>query len=96
MSISGLSSALSAIQRQSQAMDRAADRIARSGLENSVDVPTDSSAVASMSTDGDLIAGTVEGMVASRLFVAALRLAQTTNENIIAALRIGGHMAEQT
>jgi hypothetical protein len=94
MDVSRLSSALSAIQIQSQAMDRAAARIARSGLEASVDASVDPTVAESMSGD-DLVGATVDGLVASRLFTAAVRLAQTTNENIMAALRIGGYMTEQ-
>lgn len=95
MNVSRLSSALTAIQIQSQAMDRAAARIARSGLEASVDASTDPTVAESMSGDGDLVGATVDGLVAARLFTAAVRLAQTTNENIMAALRIGGYMTEQ-
>ena len=62
---------------------------------NSVDAAAASTGVEAISAESDLISGTVDGLVASRLFTAAVRLAQTTNENIIAALRIGGYMTEQ-
>jgi len=96
MNVSGLSSALSAIQRQSEAMDRAAARVARAGLEDTVDAPSAPSPVGAPSAGSDdLVTGTVDSLVASSLFTAALRLAQTTNENITAALRLGGYLAEQ-
>jgi len=95
MNVSGLSSALSAIQRQSEALNRAAARIARAGLTDSVEESDAASPTNAVSTGGDLVAGTVDSLVARSLFTAAVRLAETTNENINAALRLGGYVSEQ-
>ncbi len=94
MNVSGLSSALSAIQRQTQAMDSAAARIARAGLQANVDGRVDPTTAEAASASEDLVLASVDSLVARNLFSAAVRLAQTTNENITAALRIGGYMAE--
>ena len=94
MNVSGMSSALSAIQRQSEAMNRAAARIARAGLEDSVDAAPEAAAVSAVSSGDELISASVDSLVARSLFTAALRLAQTTNENITAALRLGGYATE--
>ncbi|MEP7344874.1 MAG: hypothetical protein ABI877_06400 [Gemmatimonadaceae bacterium] len=95
MNVTGTSGALSAIQRQLQVMDQAAARVARAGLQDAGD-PTETSTSVAASAEDDFISGTVDGLVAQRMFTAAVRLAETTNENIIAVLRLGGYMAEQT
>ena len=94
MNVSGLSSAFSVIQRQSEAMNRAAARIARVGLQDSVEAAPGAAAASAVSGGDELISATVDSLVARSLFTAALRLAQTTNENITAALRLGGYVSE--
>ena len=93
MAISSISGALGALQRQSTAMDRAAAKTARAGLGSPSADPDESERSAAASGDS-LLDGATESIVARRMFTAAVRLAQTTNENIIAALRIGGYSAE--
>jgi hypothetical protein len=89
MSIDALSSSLGAIQRQSDAASRAAEKIERATLD------TSRPESASVEQRGDsvetLASGSVELMVARRMFSAAIKMAQTANEGIFEALRIGGY-----
>ncbi|MFN8581719.1 MAG: hypothetical protein U0163_12175 [Gemmatimonadaceae bacterium] len=94
MNISGLSSALAALQRGSAAVDRAASRVASVGLTD-----PESSAAASTVESGaqdDMASANVDLIVSTHMFMAAVRLAQTTNENVLAALRLGGYSADAT
>jgi hypothetical protein len=77
-------------------MDRAAARIARAGLNDQVDAPTDPTAVETSTVGGDLVSAMVDSLVARRLFTAGVRLAQTANENIATALRVGGYISEHS
>lgn len=91
MNISGSSNALSALQRGSAAVDRAASRIASAGVSD----PSAGTAPAVEAGGQDDLAGAnVDMMVATHMFMAAVRLAQTTNENVLAALRLGGYQAD--
>jgi hypothetical protein len=95
MPISSISGALGALQRQSTAVDRAAAKIARSGLGSKSSNPDESDRADAAA--GDLLMdGVTESLVARRMFTAAVRLAQATNENIIAALRIGGYSTDDS
>lgn len=72
-------------------MNRAAERIARAGLSD----PGDSESPAKQVCGSDeLIAGTVESLVARSQFVAAVRLAQVANDNVFETLRLGGYLAD--
>jgi hypothetical protein len=95
MPISSISGAFGALQRQSTAMDRAAAKVARAGLGSPSPETDESERPETASTDL-LLDGVSESLVARRMFTAAVRLAQTTNENILAALRIGGYSPEDS
>lgn len=97
MTINGISSSLTAIQRQTASMERAAEKVARATTGAPSDVPTNAAeADALASQEAGLVDGTVEMMVAKRMFSAALRMAQTANEGILEALRIGDYDGAQT
>lgn len=75
-------------------MDRAADKIARASaidVSETAFTPVEAEAIAS--SESALVDGTVEMIVASRMFSAALKVAQTTNEGILESLRLGGYGA---
>lgn len=92
MTISGISSGLAGIQRQSAAIDRAAAKIARATSSDITETPTTQQQAEEIGTDeGDLVSGTVELMVAKRMFTASLKVAQVTNESIFEALHLGNY-----
>lgn len=96
MAISGLSSALSAIQRQNAALERASDKIARATTAESgaSQAPTSQAEADALESQGAaLVDGTVEMMVARRMFTASLKMAQVANEGITEALRLGDYDA---
>ena len=91
MTIQGVSSGLSGINRQREAMDRAAEKIARATIASSSGAPgTDGASADSVNA---LVTGTVEQMVATRMLTAAIKMAQTVNEGVFEALRVGGYSA---
>ena len=94
MAINAISSALSAMQRQSVAMDRAAEKIGRAAATDVTAVPqSQEQADAIGAQESGVVDGTVEMMVAKRMFSAALKVAQSANEGIMEALRIGNYEA---
>ena len=93
MAISGISSALSAIQRQTLALDTAAGNVARAGLPTNESAPNEAGDEGVAGSDG-LAQGMVDVLVATRMLSAAFKLAQTTNENLLAGLRAGGYFPE--
>lgn len=94
MAISAISSGMAAVQRQSVAMDRAAEKIGRASSSDVSEVPqTHEQAEAIGAQESGLVDGTVELMVAKRMFTAALKMAQSANEGIMEALRIGNYEA---
>jgi len=96
MAINGISSGLSAIQRQAVAIDRAADKIARSTTSNVTEAPTNAQdAEALAAQESGLIDGNVEMIIAARMFTAAVKMAQTTNETILESLKLGGYEGAQ-
>ena len=91
MTIQGVSAGRAAITRQREAMDRAAEKIARA---TSATTPPDGAPGAtSADSVSTLLVGTVELMVAKRMFTAAVKMAQTANEGVVEALRVGGYSA---
>jgi hypothetical protein len=96
MAINAISSSLTAIHRQSAAMDRAADKVARSTTSNVTDAPTNAAdAEALAAQQSGMVDGTVEMMVATRMFTAAVKMAQTANEGILEVLKLGGYDSAQ-
>ena len=94
MAINGITNSLSAIQRQTAAMDRAADKITRATGSNVSSTPaTPAEAAEVASQESGMVDGTVEMIVATRMVSAALKMAQTANEGILEALRGGGYDA---
>ncbi|MEO6446440.1 MAG: hypothetical protein ABIZ91_08835 [Gemmatimonadaceae bacterium] len=94
MTINAISSGLAGMQRQSQAMDRAAEKVARASLTDVTKAPeTQEQAETIGAQESALVDGTVEMMVAKRMFTAALKVAQTANEGIMESLRIGNYEA---
>ena len=91
MTIQGVSSGLSAVTRQREAMDRAAEKIARATIATTAG--PGSPDVSSLDSVSALVDGTVEQMVAMRMFTAAIKMAQTVNEGVFEALRVGGYSA---
>lgn len=92
MAINAISSSLTAIQRQSASMDRAAEKVARATTTNVTDAPANAKeAEALAAQETGLLDGTVEMMVSKRMFSAALKMAAAANEGISEALRIGGY-----
>lgn len=91
MTVNGVSSGLSAINRQSAAMDRAAEKIARASTAAGQASPTPAGAGVAQAGETQLLDGTVEMMVAKRMFTAAVKMAQTANEGVMEALRVGGY-----
>jgi hypothetical protein len=96
MAINAISSSLTALQRQSAAMDRAAEKVARATSTNVTDAPTNAKdAEAVQAQETNLLDGTVDMMVSKRMFSAALKMAAAANEGISEALRIGGYDSAQ-
>jgi hypothetical protein len=96
MAINAISSSLTAIQRQSASMDRAAEKIARSTTSNVTDAPTNAKEAEALSSqETDLVGGTIDMMVSRRMFTAALKMAAVANEGISEALRVGGYDTAQ-
>lgn len=96
MAINAISSSLTAIQRQSAAMDRAADKVSRATTANVSEAPTNARDAEALATqEAGLLDGTVEMMVSKRMFTAALRMAAAANEGIGEALRMGGYDSAQ-
>ena len=94
VSINGISGGASGIQRQSAALDRAAEKLARAASRDVQDVPsTPRDAQALGVQEGAVVDGTVELLVAKRMFSAALKMAQVANEGIGEALRLGDYDA---
>lgn len=92
MAINAISSSLTALQRQSASMDRAAEKVARATTSNVTDAPTNAKdAEALQAQETNLLDGTVEMMVSKRMFSAALKMAAAANEGINEALRLGGY-----
>ena len=98
MGISGISSSLAAIRAQSAAIDRAAERVSRAGLN---DVPTaggeaapESAVLQSSGQDPDLVDGMVGMLVAKRMFTAAIHTAQSMNEAMFETVKLGGYGIE--
>jgi hypothetical protein len=92
MAINGISSLLSSLRSQSQAVDRAAERIVSAGSIDVARVPdSDAEALAAESADLELIGGAVQLMVARRAFSAAVRAAQVSNETLAETLEIAGY-----
>jgi hypothetical protein len=89
MTINPLNSHLAGIQRQGAALDRAAEKIARASLRPEQGAP--SKARPAEAEEARMDQGLVEAMVAKRMFTAAVRMAQSANEGISEALRIGGY-----
>lgn len=88
MTVNGLSGALSGIQRQTNALDRAAERVTRATTAEQA--PREQAGVEE-SGASELASGMVETLVARRMLSAALKMAQTANEGIMEALRVGGY-----
>lgn len=96
MAINAISSSLTAIQRQSASMDKAAEKVARSTTGNVTDAPTNARQAEELATqESGLLDGTVQMMVSKRMFTAALKMAATANEGISEALRLGGYDSAQ-
>lgn len=94
MSINGISSGAAGIQRHSAALDRAAEKLARAASSDVHDVPsTQRDAEALGAQEGAVVDGTVQLIVAKRMFSAALKMAQVANEGIGEALRLGDYDA---
>ena len=92
MAISGISNSLNAIQRQSAALDRATAKVARATSGDITETPTTQAQAEEIGAqETDLITGTVEMMVAKRMFTAALKAAQVSNESISEALQLGNY-----
>jgi hypothetical protein len=91
MTINPLNSHLSGIQRQGAALDRAAEKIARATLRPEQGAAPRPDVVETSETQLDQ--GLVEVLVARRMFTAAVRMAQSANEGIGEALRVGGYDA---
>ncbi|MBK8250342.1 MAG: hypothetical protein IPK85_23545 [Gemmatimonadetes bacterium] len=89
MTINPLNSHLAGIQRQGAAMDKAAEKIARASLRP--EQGATSKAGPAEAEESRMDQGLVEAMVAKRMFTAAVRMAQSANEGISEALRIGGY-----
>lgn len=95
MAINGVSAALSAVQRQLAAFDRAVADATRVGLRDALPGaagPTDA-------VDGDNGAQPIDDigrqLIARHAFNASIRIARVANENILTVLAEGGHEVEQ-
>lgn len=92
MAISGISNGFSGIQRQSAALDRAAAKISRATSGDVTETPTSQQQAEEIgSQETSLVDGTVELMVAKRMFTASLKVAQVQNESIMEALHLGNY-----
>lgn len=91
MSINSIPSSAAGIQKQSAALDRAASRMVRATLAERPAAPSAPGAVQSAEAPPELAQATVDLMVSKRMFTAAVRMAQTANEGILEALKVGGY-----
>lgn len=90
MTINSISSGAGAIQKQGAALDRAASRVLRATIAESHPETAKREAGAS-EAPVRLEDATVDLMVAKRMFTAAVRMAQTANEGVMEAIRVGGY-----
>jgi len=93
MAVSGISSAISAVQRQTLALDTAAAKVVQAGLPQTASTPSEGVEANSDAPDG-LAQGMVDVIVATRMLGAALRLAEMMNENVLAGIQAGGYLAD--
>ncbi len=92
MTINSISNGANGIQKQGAALDRAASRIARATLAESHQAPAKPRQTAAEAEAPSRLAdATVDLMVSKRMFTAAVRMAQTANEGVMEALRVGGY-----
>ncbi len=92
MAISGISSSIIALQRGAASLDRAAAKVARATSGDVTETPTTQAQAEEIgSQETDLIDGTVEMMVSARMFTAAVKAAQVSNEGIMEALKLGNY-----
>jgi flagellar basal body rod protein FlgC len=89
--ITGLSAAITGMHRYSQMVDRAAEQVARSGMVSIETHPRYGSAFPPVNdpgapADDSPIDGLVNMMIAQRMFLASIRVAQTGDEMADAAL----------
>lgn len=89
MAVEGINGALSAIHRQSLAVDQAAAKIARAGLPTAGPASGQPEVNAEAEGGDLLLQGITESIVARSNFVASIKLAQVANENVATALDIG-------
>ena len=91
MTISGVSSALAGLRSSTDAVDRASARIAgATGVAaEAVDGGADPSAIAE--AESGLTSGQVDLVVARSMFVASLKLAESTNAMLLESVRMGGY-----
>jgi hypothetical protein len=82
MKVNGLSSALAGIQRQSDALGRAAEKVARAAAVDSLPSSRQENRLYRSSADELIHSGAVEAIVARRMFSASLRMAQAVNEGV--------------
>lgn len=83
-------SGLAGIRRHSADFERAAEKIARAGAPDAAAHDAAAAQSEAAPVENAFLDGTVELMVAQRMFTASLRVAQAANEGIMEALRSGG------
>jgi hypothetical protein len=91
MKISGLSGALSGLQNQRNAMEKAATQIAGAGLAPAVDARSGMQGELAAIEGSALLTGTLEALVARRMFTAAVRMAEVANEEVTQTMQTGGY-----
>ncbi|MFN8586888.1 MAG: flagellar basal body rod C-terminal domain-containing protein [Candidatus Eisenbacteria bacterium] len=97
--LSATQSALQGLQGSLRRLDRAAETIARAGLDlaPAAPVPTDTAggttAIVPATSDDDFLDAMVNMMVAQRAFSAQLRMLETANDMTKEAIELGGRGA---
>jgi hypothetical protein len=93
MALNSISNSGSALQRQAAAVDRAASRLVRATLSDHEKRGSGPGQAASVTETPQLPSATVELLVSRRMFTAAVRMAESVNEGIVEALKVGGYDA---
>lgn len=93
MALNSINNSGSALQRQAAAVDRAASRLVRATLSENGKATPEGPRQPVAEEAPQIPSATVELLVSRRMFTAAVRMAETVNEGIVEALKVGGYDA---
>lgn len=88
MRISGLPTAVAGLRRQAEALGGAAEKIARATAIDPIALPREEFRPDRVNSAEPVASAMLEALVARRMFIASLRMAQATNETVESVLDI--------